>query len=36
MKDNNIPIYQMDDFNKMREAGRLAANILDQLFELLF
>ena len=30
MEHNNIPIYQKDDFNKMREAGRLAANILDQ------
>jgi len=35
MEHNNIPIYQKDDFNKMREAGRLAANILDQLYDLI-
>ena len=35
MQSNNIPIYQKDDFKKMREAGRLAAFVLDQLYELI-
>jgi len=33
--NNSIPIYHKDDFKKMREAGRLAAHILDQLYELI-
>jgi len=33
--NNSIPIYLKDDFKKMREAGRLAAHILDQLYELI-
>ncbi len=35
MQSNNIPIYQKNDFKKMREAGRLAAYILDNLYELI-
>ena len=35
MQSNNIPIYQKNDFQKMRKAGRLAAYILDQLYELI-
>jgi len=35
MQINNVPIYQRDDFKKMRKAGRLAAYILDQLYELI-
>jgi len=35
MELDNIPIYQKDDFKKMREAGRLAANVLDQLYKLI-
>ena len=31
----NIPIYNKDDFKKMREAGKLAAHVLDQLYELI-
>ncbi len=33
MQTNNIPIYQKNDFVKMRKAGKLAAHILDQLYE---
>ena len=33
MTSNNIPIYQKDDFKKMRAAGRLAALVLDQLYQ---
>ena len=32
MITNNIPIYQKDDFIKMRKAGKLAAYVLDQLY----
>ena len=35
MHSNNIPIYQKNDFKKMREAGKLAAHILDHLYELI-
>ena len=35
MQSNNIPIYKKNDFQKMQKAGRLAAYILDQLFELI-
>ncbi len=35
MQSNNIPIYHKNDFEKMRNAGRLAAHILDQLYELI-
>ncbi len=35
MQSNNIPIYQKNDFKKMRKAGRLTAFILDQLCELI-
>ena len=35
MISNNIPIYQKDDFKKMKEAGSLASFVLDQLFELI-
>ena len=35
MELDNIPIYQKDDFKKMRDAGRLAANVLDQLYKLI-
>ena len=35
MQSNNIPIYQKNDFKKMREAGKLAAHILDHLYELI-
>ena len=30
-----IPIYNKDNFEKMREAGRLAAHVLDQLYNLI-
>ena len=33
--NNNIPIYHKNDFKKMREAGRLAAQVLDQLYQLI-
>ena len=35
MHSNNIPIYQKKDFHKMHQAGRLAASVLDQLYELI-
>ena len=35
MQSNNIPIYQKNDFIKMHNAGRLAAYILDHLYELI-
>ena len=35
MHSNNIPIYQKNDFHKMHQAGRLAASVLDQLYELI-
>ena len=35
MQSNNIPIYQKNDFKKMQNAGKLAAHILDQLYELI-
>ncbi len=35
MHYNNIPIYKKNDFKKMHKAGRLAAYILDQLYELI-
>ena len=35
MQSENIPIYQKKDFEKMREAGSLAAHVLDQLYELI-
>lgn len=35
MTSNNIPIYNKDDFKRMREAGSLAAYVLDQLYELI-
>ena len=35
MQSDNIPIYQKKDFEKMREAGSLAAHVLDQLYELI-
>ena len=33
--NNIVPTYNKDDFKKMRDAGRLAAHILDQLYELI-
>ena len=35
MQSNNIPIYQKNDFQKMHQAGRLAASVLDKLYELI-
>ena len=35
MKSNNIPINKKEDFFKMRNAGHLAAKILDNLFDLI-
>ena len=35
MTTNNIPIYKEEDFKKMQEAGKLAAKVLDQLYELI-
>ena len=35
MTSNNIPIYKEEDFKKMQEAGKLAAKVLDQLYELI-
>ena len=35
MHSNNIPIYNKNDFQKMHQAGRLAATILDQLYTLI-
>ena len=33
MRSNNIPIHTKEDFSKMREAGSLAAHVLDSLYE---
>ena len=33
MRHNNIPIYSKKDFENMRQAGSLAAYVLDSLFE---
>ena len=33
MRHNNIPIYSKEDFESMRQAGSLAADILDTLYE---
>ena len=33
MRHNNIPIYSKKDFEHMREAGSLTADVLDSLFE---
>ena len=33
MRNNNIPIYTKKDFERMREAGSLAADVLDSLKE---
>ena len=33
MRSNNIPIHTKDDFSNMREAGSLAAHVLDSLYE---
>ena len=33
MITNNIPIYQKEDFIKMRKAGKLAAYVLDQIYK---
>ena len=35
MQSDNIPIYQKKDFDKMRKAGNLAADVLDQLYKLI-
>ena len=35
MKNNNIPIYTKKDFLGMRKAGKLAAQILDKLQNLI-
>ncbi len=35
MQSDNIPIYDTKDFQKMRDAGSLAANVLDQLYRLI-
>ena len=35
MHYDNIPIYKKNDFKKMHKSGRLAAYILDQLYELI-
>ena len=35
MQLENIPIYQIEEFKKMREARSMAAYILDQLYELI-
>ena len=32
---NSIPIYNKNDFEKMRQAGRLASHVLDQLYQLI-
>ena len=34
MQSENIPLYKKKDFEKMRQAGRLAAHVLDQLYVL--
>ena len=33
MRDNNIPVYSKKDFEYMRDAGSLAAHVLDSLYE---
>ena len=33
MRHNNIPIYSKKDFENMRQAGSLAADVLDSLYE---
>ena len=33
--NNSIPIYNKNDFEKMRQAGRLASHVLDQLYQLI-
>ena len=33
MRHNNIPIYSKKDFEYMRQAGSLAAQVLDSLYE---
>ncbi|OUW96686.1 MAG: type I methionyl aminopeptidase [Pelagibacteraceae bacterium TMED237] len=33
MRHNNIPIYSKKDFENMRQAGSLAAHVLDSLYE---
>ena len=33
MRHNNIPIYSKKDFENMRQAGSLAAHVLDSLFK---
>ena len=33
MRHNNIPIYSKKDFEDMRQAGSLAADVLDSLYE---
>ena len=33
MRNNNIPIHTKKDFDGMREAGSLAADVLDSLSE---
>ena len=33
MRNNNIPIYTKKDFENMRQAGSLAAHVLDSLYE---
>ncbi len=33
MRHNNIPIYSKKDFESMRQAGSLAADVLDSLYE---
>ena len=35
MVSNNIPIYKIDDFKKMKDAGSLASFVLDQLYDLI-
>ena len=35
MQLDNIPIYKIEEFKKMREAGSLAAHVLDQLYKLI-
>ena len=35
MQSENIPLYKKKDFEKMRQAGKLAAYVLDQLYGLI-
>ena len=35
MRHNNIPIYSKKDFENMRQAGSLAAHVLDSLYEII-